>query len=149
MAPGARVRLGGADPVAATDPSIPAALHQSGDLIALHVMACPTCRFPQLVRPVDAVVVLPQLDKGRTQDGVALGPLRQAAGLGRVVVLGATDTLLIAGRCRWLDPEPLAVVVDEIDYFLCWRSSSAPEETGCSFPESRWLSEGLSRLSTM
>jgi hypothetical protein len=37
------------------------------------------------VYPVDAVVVLPQLDQGRTQDGVTLGPLRRAAGPGRVV----------------------------------------------------------------
>src|ERR1700682_6402764 len=30
-----------------------------------------------------------------------------------------------------LDPELVAVRVDEGDYFLCWRSSSAPKETGC------------------
>ena len=32
-----------------------------------------------------------------------------------------------------LDPELLAVVVDEVDYFLCWRSSSAPKKLAARF----------------
>ena len=85
MPPGARVGLGGADPFAATHPFDAGGPHQPGHLIAAHVVTGPACRFPQLVRPVDAVVVLPQLDQGRTQDGVTAGPLRRTAGLGRVV----------------------------------------------------------------
>ena len=63
MPPGARVGPGGADPFAATHPFDAGGPHQPGHLIAADVVTGPACRFPQLVRPVDAVVVLPQLDQ--------------------------------------------------------------------------------------
>src|SRR6476469_8145716 len=134
MPPGARVGLGGADPFAATHPFDAGGPHQPGNLIAAHVVTGPACRFPQLVRPVDAVVVLPQLDQGRTQDGVTAGPLRRSAGLGRVV--GARSHRHPCGAqddADGLDPELLAVGVDEVDYFLCWRSSSAPKKLAARF----------------
>ena len=75
VAPGARVSLGGADPFPAAYPFDAGVPHQPGDLIAAHVVTGPVCRFPQLAGPVDAVVVPPQLNQGRTQDGVTAGPL--------------------------------------------------------------------------
>lgn len=85
MPPRTRARRGGADPSAATHPFDARRPHQPGHLIAAHVVTGPACRFPQLVRPVDAVVVLPQPDQGRTQHGITLGPLRCRPGLGRIV----------------------------------------------------------------
>jgi hypothetical protein len=42
-------------------------------------------------------------------------------------MLGTVDTPLFADGADDLDPEVLAVAVDEIDYFMCWRSSSVPK----------------------
>ena len=71
---GAGVGLGGADPFAAAHPFDAGGPHQPGDLVAAHVVTGPAGGFPQLARPVDPVVVLPQLHQGRTQDGVTAGP---------------------------------------------------------------------------
>ena len=58
-----RVGVGGLDGFAAPHPVDVEAAHQARDLVAAHVVAVPTCGFPQLADPVDAVVHLPQLDQ--------------------------------------------------------------------------------------
>ena len=75
MARGGGVRFGGADPFAAPHTGDPGSPHEPGDLVPAEVVAGTAGGFPQLARPVDAVVVLPQLHQGRTHDGVTLRPL--------------------------------------------------------------------------
>ena len=129
-----RVGFGGADPFAAPDPGDARRPHQPGDLVTADVVAGPAGGLPQLAGPVDPVVVLPQLQQHRRHHRVAAGPRRRRAGLGRVV--GARGHL---HACRsqdgadGLDPELVAVGVDERDYFLCWRSSSAPKKLAARF----------------
>ncbi len=101
----ARVGLGGADPFAAARPFDAGGPHQQGDLIAADVVTGPAGGFPQLAYPVDPVVVLPQPDQRRTQDGVTPEP--DATGRGtwpRSRCSGPPTPLLIAGRCRQARP---------------------------------------------
>jgi len=72
---GGGVEVGDVDPLAAACPFDAGGPHQPGDLTAAHVVTGPVCRFPQLARPENAVVVLPQPDQGRTQNGVPAFPL--------------------------------------------------------------------------
>src|SRR5690606_9596401 len=109
--------------------------HQPGDLVPADVVSGPTSGLPQLPRPVDAVVVFPQLAQRRGQFSVAPGTCRRPARLGGVV--GARRHLqpcVGQDRADGLDSELLAlhdvvaVGVDERHYLLCWRSSSAPKK---------------------
>src|SRR5262249_18926429 len=138
-----RIRLGGAHPFAAPRPVDAGGAHEPGHLIAADVVTGPTCRLPQLAHPVDAVVVLPQRHQGRPQDGVTAGRRRRGAGIGVVVGAGGHRHPCSAqDGADGLDPELLALGVDELDYFLCWRSSSAPKKLAARF------SISLARLSS-
>ena len=138
MPPGARIGFVVRTRLPRRTPFDPGGPHQPGNLITAHVVAVPACGFPQLVRPVAAVVVLSQLDQGRAQDGVTARPRRRRPRLGRVVrTRGHLHTRRRQRGADGLDPELAAVVVDEVDYFLCWRSSSAPKKLPLA-SESRW-----------
>jgi hypothetical protein len=128
------VSFGGPHPFAAPDPLNACGPHQPGHLIATDVMTIATSRFPEFAGPIDAVVVFPELAQRRPEDGVAQGPRRWDPGFG--VVVGAQGHLQACAaqdRADGLDPELPAIVVDEIDYFLCWRSSSAPKKLAARF----------------
>ena len=104
--------------------------HETGYLVPADVMAGPAGRLGQLAPAVDRVVVRPQLDQLGAELGVSQRPGREGPGLG-VVVGGGGDLQLLADR---LDPpsKPTGLIVpmgiDEGDYFLCRRSSSAPKK---------------------
>ena len=138
---GARVGLGGADsfpPPYAGDPSV---AHQPGDLIAADVMPGAAGGLPQFASTVDPVIVLPQLRHDRSHHRIPLGPCRGGPRLGRVVgARGHRHACAAQDRADGLDPELVAVGVDEGDYFLCWRSSSAPKKLAAvSHPRARVL----------
>lgn len=119
-----RVGLGGADPLGASGPFDALGAHQPGDLVPAHLPAGPDRGLPELAGPVDAVVVLPELAQHRSQHAVAHLPGRGWSGLGRVV----RARRHLQHAADGLDAELVAVRVDERDYFLCWRSSSAPKK---------------------
>ena len=131
----ARVRPGGADPLSAPDTLDPSGAHQPGDLVPADVVPGAAGGLPQLAGTVDPVVVLPQLAVSCGPSAASrCGPGRRWPGLGRVV--GArSDLHLRRGRMVHdrLDPEARAVGVDERDYLLCWRSSSAPKKLAARF----------------
>src|SRR5690606_615868 len=102
------------------------------DLVTTDVMPGPACRLPQLPCPVDPVVVVPQGAQHRAQLGVPDRTRRGRASPGGVV--GAHSHLhpcCAQHGADGLDCEThavddvAAVGVDERDYLLCWRSSSA------------------------
>src|ERR1700756_554990 len=130
----ARVGLGRAHPFAPPGTGDPGSAHEPGDLVTADIVAGAPCCFPQLASTVDPVVVLPQLLKHRCHDRVPAGPGRRGSRLDRIV--GARSH---RHPCRaqdgadGLDPELLAVSVDERDYFLCWRESSAPKKLAARF----------------
>jgi len=104
--------------------------HETGHLVPADVMAGSPGGLGQLAPAVDRVVVRPQLDQLGAELSVTDGPGREGPGLG-VVVSGGGDLQLFADR---LDPPStptglsVAMGVDEGDYFLCRRSSSAPKK---------------------
>jgi len=129
-----RVGFGGADSFAAPYAFDASGTHQPGHLISPDVMAGSAGCFPQLARPVDAVVVLPELAQRRPKLGVTLGSCRRSPGLGVVVgARGHRHPCGVQDGADGLDPELGAVGVDEVDYFLCWRSSSAPKKLAARF----------------
>src|SRR5271166_3139483 len=112
-------------------------------LVAAHVVAGPTSCFPQLMSPVHAIVVLPQRHQRWTQQRATAGARRRRPGFG--VVVGAWGRRHLCASqhgADGLDPELVAAGVDEGDYFLCWRSSSAPKKLAARF------SISLARLSS-
>src|SRR5262245_45613630 len=134
MTRGGGVRSGGAAPFAATRSGDAGGAHVPGDLITSDVVAGTAGCFPQLARPVDAVVVLPQLAQRWADHGVTAGPRRRRPGLGVVVrARGHLHPCAAQDGADGLDPELAAVGVDEGDYFLCWRSSSAPKKLAARF----------------
>lgn len=138
-----RVGFGGAYPFAPARSDHPGGPHVPGHLIAPDVMTSAAGGFPQLACPVDAVVVRPQLFEGSSSRCVAAHPRRWGPGFGRVVgARGHPHACRSQDGADGLDPEFLAVGVDERDYFLCWRSSSAPKKLAARFKIS------LARLSS-
>ncbi len=76
--------------------------------------------LPQLAHALDPVVVLPELMQRRPQGGVTLGPRRRGARLDLVVGAGGRlHACRSQDRADGLDPELLAAIVDDVDYFLC------------------------------
>ena len=131
----ARVRLRGADPLAAPDTRDPGGAHQPGYLVPADVITGTLSRLPDLPGTVDPVVVLPQLPHDRADDLIALVPHRGLAVLDRVVAARGH----LQHAADELDPQTpagddiVAVGVDEHGYFLCWRSSSAPKKLAALF----------------
>ena len=129
-----RIGPAGADLLAASGAFDAGDAHQPGGLVAADVVTGANCRFPQLAGAVDPVVVLPDPDQNRDHRGVAL---IAGAGLpvaGRVVgARGHLHPCAAQDRADGLDPEIGAVGVDEVHYFLCWRSSSAPKKLAARF----------------
>ncbi len=120
MPGGGRVRLGGPDPFAATHPFQARGTHQPPDLITADVMAGAAGGLPQLAHALDPVVVLPERPQHRAQEGVTLGPRRRGARLDLVVGAGGRlHACRSQDRADGLDPELLAAIVDDVDYFLC------------------------------
>jgi hypothetical protein len=104
--------------------------HETGHLVPADVVAGPLRRLGQLAPAVDGVVVLPELLKLGPEVGVADRPGRGRPNLGGVVG-GRGDLQLLADR---LDSPStptgliVAVGVDEGDYLVRRRSSSAPKK---------------------
>src|SRR5665213_1782878 len=104
--------------------------HEAGDLVPTDVDVPAAGRLPELAASVDGVVLLPEGPELRADGGVSRGSGIRWSGLGRPVG-GGDDLQLFADR---LDPPatpiglPVPMGVDEGDYFLCRRSSSAPKK---------------------
>lgn len=76
------VRSGGPHLPCPLDASDPQPAHQPGDLVAADVMARSPGGDPQLARPMDRVVGVPQRQRQRHQHGVAQRPGRRRPALG-------------------------------------------------------------------
>ena len=108
--------------------------HQPGDLVTADVVAGTPGRLPELPGPVDPVVVLPELAAAPDPITASRRPAPTAAGSwSRSRCSGPPAPLRSQDGADGLDPELVAVGVDEGDYFLCWRSSSAPKKLAARF----------------
>ena len=115
------IRPGGAYPLLALDTPYIQPTHQAGDLVA----AGSPGRDPQLARPIDAVVGLPQDQQQRHHLRVAHRTRRRRAALGRPIRGGGH----LQRSADGLDPETGTIRVDELQDHRCRRSSSAPKKT--------------------
>src|SRR5450755_1762557 len=130
MPAGAAVPMRGPDALATQRALDPGLTHQPGSLVTANVDPGAPGGLPQLPRPIDLIVGLPQLHQPQTKLSVAhSAPGRRPVPSG---VVGARSHLqhLTDG----LDSEPscvhnvVLVGVDERHYLRCWRSSSAPKK---------------------
>ena len=105
-------------------------LHESRHLVASAVEAATPGGLREFAPSVDAVVLLPEGRKGRSELLIAQFARRGWTGLAVVVGAGG-DVQLCTDR---LDPPStptglaVPVGVDERNYFCCRRSSSAPKK---------------------
>lgn len=135
--------MGGADPFPPPHTDDPKLSHQPRHLVTADVVAGTAGGFPELAGSIYPVVVVPELGDDRLHHRVALGPCRRSSGLVRVIrARGHLHACRSQDGADGLDPELVAVGVDERDYFLCWRSSSAPKKLAGRFKIS------LARLSS-
>src|SRR5262249_2982257 len=112
-------------PALPADPAREAgASHQPLHPAATHWGAFAMQRSPDLARAVDAEVLGVQ-PPDLTQYLLVAQRTRRRLPRPRGVVRRWGELQRRADR---LDPETIAVLVDERDYFLCWRSSSAPKK---------------------
>ena len=129
------VGLGGEPILGPGGASDPGLAHEAGHLVPADVVAGPPRRLGQLAASVDRVIVHPESDQQRDEDGVTESTRRGRPGLG-VVVGGGGDLEQFADR---LDPPStptgltVAVGVDEGDYFVRRRSSSAPKKVAAAW----------------
>lgn len=85
-------------------------------MVAADIVAGSAGSFPQLVRAIDPVVVVPQLLEHRCHDRVSAGPCRGCPGLGVVVgARGHRHACAAQDGADGLDPELAAVGVDEVN----------------------------------
>ena len=104
------------------------------DLIASYVVAGTPGGCPQLAGPVDPVVVFSERPQRRPDHRVAAVLARRAcAPCSRSTCSGPRAHLLSTARCTWARPRSRRGCVDEVDYFSCWRSSSAPKKLAARF----------------
>ena len=132
---GQRIRVGGPDLPGTPHPFDPGCPHQPGDLVTADVIPGPPGGLPELVRPVDPVVVHPELAQDRHHDRIAQRALRGRTGLDRVVDAGGhLQPCLTQDPTDGLDPQLtsledlMPVGVEELHHHRCWRSSSAPKK---------------------
>src|ERR1019366_4951216 len=126
--------------------------HEPGHLVTTDVEVGSAGGLPELAPAIDRVVVFPELGQRGAQLGVAQCPVRRRPGLGGVIG-GGGELQLRADR---LDPpstptSPVVPVgVDEGDYFLCRRASSAPTKlaAACKMSLDRCRSRFFLRSST-
>ena len=122
--------------------------HETGHLVPAGVVAGPMGRLGELAAPIDRVVLLPEPFELGSEGGVADGPGRRWPGLG-VVVGGGGDLQLRTDRLDSpLTPTGLAVAVgvDEGNYFVRRRSSSAPKKLAAAWRMgrlNRWTQRAL------
>ena len=109
--------------------------HEPARLIPADLNPRPASRFPEFPDPIDAIVVFPESDKLRGQDGVTDRPRRRGT-VFRGVIRARSYLQEVAdgldSKRATLD-DVVLVRVDERDYFRCWRSSSAPKKDAARF----------------
>src|SRR5512142_576202 len=127
---GAAVPARRSDPLGPPGALDPGLAHEPPRLITPDIDSRAPGGLPELPRPIDLVVGLPDLHQPRHQLLIALSTRRRHPVLGRVV--RARSHLQHLANGLYPEPAPVHHVVlvrlDERNYLRCWRSSSAPKK---------------------